>query len=293
MPATLRRTLWLPSSNLHSSAPRQHRGDAMPHAAAAAARPRQRPPMIEFRGVSKRYGGGDIGLDQATFSIDQRRLRVPGRLDRIREVDRHAAADQGARPDRAARSASPATTLDEITRKRDPVLPPQHRRRLPGLQAAAEPHRVRERRLRAAGHGRRAQGDPRQGAGHPAADRAVDQAPQLPRSAVRRRAAARLDRARVRQPPAAAAGRRADREPRPGDQHRHHAAALPDQPHRARPCSSPPTTRRWSTRCAAGCSSCPRGRIVRDEAAGLYARDESTREFARRLRAPATRPPGV
>src|SRR5437764_684303 len=36
-----------------------------------------------------------------------------------------------------------------------------------------------------------------------------------------------------------------------------------------------------------------RGRIVRDEATGLYARDESTREFARRMRSPSTRPPGV
>ncbi|HEY4828770.1 MAG TPA: cell division ATP-binding protein FtsE [Solirubrobacteraceae bacterium] len=35
------------------------------------------------------------------------------------------------------------------------------------------------------------------------------------------------------------------------------------------------------------------GRIVRDEATGLYARDETTREFAQRLRAPSTRPPGV
>jgi cell division transport system ATP-binding protein len=35
------------------------------------------------------------------------------------------------------------------------------------------------------------------------------------------------------------------------------------------------------------------GRIVRDEATGLYTRDETTREFARRLRAPSTRPPGV
>jgi cell division transport system ATP-binding protein len=35
------------------------------------------------------------------------------------------------------------------------------------------------------------------------------------------------------------------------------------------------------------------GRIVRDEATGLYARDETTREFARRLRAPSTRPPGI
>ena len=35
------------------------------------------------------------------------------------------------------------------------------------------------------------------------------------------------------------------------------------------------------------------GRIVRDEATGLYARDENTREFARRMRAPAQRPPGL
>jgi len=35
------------------------------------------------------------------------------------------------------------------------------------------------------------------------------------------------------------------------------------------------------------------GRIIRDEATGLYTRDESTREFAQRLRAPSERPPGV
>jgi cell division transport system ATP-binding protein len=36
-----------------------------------------------------------------------------------------------------------------------------------------------------------------------------------------------------------------------------------------------------------------RGRIVRDEATGLYARDETTREFAQRLRQPPTLPPGL
>ena len=41
--------------------------------------------------------------------------------------------------------------LAELTAQADPVLPPQPRRRLPGLQAAAEPHRARQRRLRAAG----------------------------------------------------------------------------------------------------------------------------------------------
>ncbi len=36
-----------------------------------------------------------------------------------------------------------------------------------------------------------------------------------------------------------------------------------------------------------------RGRIVRDEATGLYARDETTREFAQRLRSTGERPAGV
>jgi cell division transport system ATP-binding protein len=36
-----------------------------------------------------------------------------------------------------------------------------------------------------------------------------------------------------------------------------------------------------------------RGRVVRDEATGLYARDETTREFAGRMRSDGTRPPGV
>ncbi|MGH2859200.1 MAG: cell division ATP-binding protein FtsE [Solirubrobacteraceae bacterium] len=35
------------------------------------------------------------------------------------------------------------------------------------------------------------------------------------------------------------------------------------------------------------------GRIVRDEAAGMYTRDETTRDLARRLRAPSSPPPGL
>ncbi|HWD65402.1 MAG TPA: cell division ATP-binding protein FtsE [Solirubrobacteraceae bacterium] len=36
-----------------------------------------------------------------------------------------------------------------------------------------------------------------------------------------------------------------------------------------------------------------RGRIIRDEATGLYARDESTREFAHRMRSSGERPDGI
>ena len=35
------------------------------------------------------------------------------------------------------------------------------------------------------------------------------------------------------------------------------------------------------------------GQLVRDEAAGRYTRDESTRDLAKRLRAPSARPPGI
>ena len=35
------------------------------------------------------------------------------------------------------------------------------------------------------------------------------------------------------------------------------------------------------------------GRAIRDEAAGFYTSDESTREFAHRMRGPSTRPPGL
>src|ERR1700729_3469495 len=46
------------------AAPATHPRDVVREPAAA-------PPVIEFRGVSKRYDSGDTGLDQATFSIDR------------------------------------------------------------------------------------------------------------------------------------------------------------------------------------------------------------------------------
>ena len=48
--------------------------------------------------------------------------------------------------------------------------------------------------------------------------------------------------------------------------------------------SSRPTTRTWSTACAAASSSSARARIVRDEASGLYAqREQTTDEFGQLL----------
>ena len=240
-------------------------------------------PVIEFRGVAKATTPATSASSRrrspsrAASSSSSSARRAPGKSTLMRLLIKELDPTGG-----TIRVAG--RDLAEITREARPVLPPQPRRGLPGLQAAAQPDRVRQRRLRAAGHRALAQGDPRQGAGHPAPDRPVDQAAQLPRPALRRRAAARLDRARVRQPPAAAAGRRADRQPRSRDVDRDHAAALPDQPHRhdrrrrhARPRDGRPHAPARD-RARAGAAS------IRDEAAGFYAGDESTREFAARMR---------
>ena len=158
-----------------------------------------------------------------------RRVSLHRRLHRVGQVDDHAAAHQGARAD--LRHDPRRRPRPRLARARQgAVLPAQHRRRLPGLQAAAQPHRVRQRRLRAVGDRGAAQGDPHEGARRPAPDGPVDEAAQLPRPALRRRAAARRRRPRVRQPPAAAARRRADRQPGPEHVAGDHAAAVPHLP---------------------------------------------------------------
>jgi len=53
---------------------RSFRREQPNRAATAPKRPHDKPagpPVIEFRGVSKVYEGGDVGLDQATFSIER------------------------------------------------------------------------------------------------------------------------------------------------------------------------------------------------------------------------------
>ena len=73
------------------------------------------------------------------------------------------------------------------------------------------------------------------------------EAAQLPRPALGRRAAARLRGARVRQPSAAAAGRRADRQPRSRDLGRASCSCSTGSTAPARRSWWPRTTTRWST----------------------------------------------
>ncbi|CAA9467992.1 MAG: Cell-division-associated, ABC-transporter-like signaling protein FtsE, partial [uncultured Rubrobacteraceae bacterium] len=201
----------------------------------AGAQPRGRP-----AGPRSRRGRVPRGLEdvrvrrhgpRGRLLLDPARgVRLPRRPDGLGQVDDHAAPHQGARAVRGRdRRGGPRAGLHHPPQ--GPVLPPQPRRGLPGLQAPAQPHGVRQRRLRAAGHGPLAQGHPREGPRHPAPDGPGHEAALLPRPALGRRAAARGGRPGVRQPPAAPARRRADGQPRSRDLRRDHAAPVPHQPH--------------------------------------------------------------
>ena len=208
-------------------------------------------PIIELRDVTKVYPGGHMALDRVSLAIDRGEFVFLVGPTGCGKSTLIKTADPRARRRPRARSSIAGRDIGAPAGEEDPAAAAQHRHRLPGLQAAARPHRLRQRRLRAAGDRRQPRRNPRAGAGDPAPGRPLDQAPQLPRPALRRRAAARLDRPRLRQPPAAAARRRAQRQPRPGHLDRGDAAALPDQQDRHDGRSSSPTTARWSTTCAA------------------------------------------
>ena len=189
--------------------------------------------VIEFRAVAKRYAGGDAGARRrhrsrsaaaSSCSSSARPARGKSTLMRllIKELEPDAGTIRVAGRD-----------LADDRPQQGPVLPAQPRRRLPGLQAAAQPHGARQRRLRAAGHRRHSRKEIR--AKVPDILRLTGLSTKLhnfPDQLSGGEQQRVLGRARVRQPPAAAAGRRADRQPRPRDVDRDHAAAVPDQPHR-------------------------------------------------------------
>ena len=113
------------------------RAAAVPHRATPAVAVRDRVPRRReaLRRRRRRPRRGDL-LDRP------RRVRLPRRPDRLRQVHLHPAADEGARAEPRARSRSPAATLARDAALARAVPAPQHRRRLPGLQAAAEPDRA-------------------------------------------------------------------------------------------------------------------------------------------------------
>ena len=221
-----------------------------PEPVRARARPARGRPR---RGVPRRLEGLRRRLRRPRARLDAhrpRRVRLPRGPHRLRQVHLHPPAPEGARglrrrdPDRrqGARRTMPRAKVPFLRRNIGVVF--QDYKLLPNrtvydnvaysLQVIGEPRQEIRRKvpdiLRLVGP--------------------LHQAAQLPRRAVGRRAAARVDRARVREPPAAAAGRRAHRQPRPRDLDRDHAADLPDQPHRHHGRRGHPRQARWWTRCA-------------------------------------------
>ena len=148
--------------------PRRHRAQRPAHHPGAGSH------VIEFRGVTKVYDGGDVGLDQATFAIDRGEFVFLVGPTGSGKSTLHAAADQGARADRRRRSSSPAATSPQIPRNRVPY----YRR---NIGVVFQDYKLLPNRtvydnvayaLQVTGGS--APRDPREGAGHPAPDRPVD-----------------------------------------------------------------------------------------------------------------------
>src|SRR5204863_2065032 len=106
------------------------------------------------------------------------------------------------------------------------LSPAQHRRRLPGLQAARQPHRGRERGIRARGAGRFRCGHPRARPQAPRSGRPLAQGHEPSPAALRRRAAAGRHRPRAGERADHPARRRAHRTSRSLAHRQHSPAAL-------------------------------------------------------------------
>ena len=114
--------------------------------------------MILFDQVTKVYEPNIAGLEEVSLQIDKGEFVFlvgpsgSGKSTFIKLLLKELEVDLG-QPDRGRPLAAEAEALQ------DPRAAPQHRLRVPGLQAAAQPQRLPERGLRAAGAGQVAGGD--------------------------------------------------------------------------------------------------------------------------------------
>jgi cell division transport system ATP-binding protein len=116
--------------------------------------------MIVFESVTKVYEPDVVALDDVTFHIDKGEFVFivgasgSGKSTLVRLLLKELEPTEG-------KIVVGGRDLSRLKRSQGADAAPQHRLRLPGLQAAAEPHRGRERRLRAEGAGREQRVDPR------------------------------------------------------------------------------------------------------------------------------------
>ena len=180
--------------------------------------------MIRFDQVDKRYPNGREALWRASRSRSSAGEMV--------FLTGHSGAGKSSilklialieRPTRGQVFVNDQNTA-AVKPARHPQLPAQHRRGVPGSQAAARPARLRQRRAAADHRGRAAARDRQARARRARPGRPAGQGEEPAARALDRRAAARRHRARRRRQAAAADRRRADRQPRPGTRARDHAA---------------------------------------------------------------------
>ena len=267
-----------------------------PHAPAERARrgapgSRAAPRVIEFRGVSKLYRARRRRPRGRHVRRPPRRVRVPRRLHGLGQVDAHAPAHQGARAHRAARSASPAATSPTSTarRSRTTAATSASSSRTSSCCPTARCYDNVAYALQVTGG--IAQGDPREGAGHPAPHRPVARSSTTtPTSS--RAASSSASRWRARSSttrrccwptsrPATSTPRR-----RSGSCSCSTGSTAP-----APRSSSPRTTRTMVDRMRRRVIELESGRIIRDEAAGLYAPSDETHRRVRRAACAASRRP--
>ena len=219
-----------------------------------------------------------------------RRVRVPRRLDRLRQVDAHAAAASRSSSRPRARSASPAarSPTSRARRCRTTGATSASSSRTSSCCPTARctttsPTRCRSPAARARRSARRCPTSCASPACRRSSTTTPTSSPAASSSASRSRARSSTTR-RCCWPtsrPATSTPRR-----RSGSCSCCTGSTAP-----ARPSSSPRTTTRWSTACAAASIELSRGRIVRDEVGGQYApRDMTTAEFGALLREPAPEP---